>query len=373
MDKCERIGSAPLGKGSFGYVVKVRRKKDGKLLAMKVQVCAEAEQLVECMEEANQMLEHKRIVKCIEHFYTRNTDGCYEHRIVMPLYAGSLKGYVEQERSENGRLGSEIIAKLLRDTGEALHFLHDNDRIHKDVRPENIFVEVIEGRTASGEMGFVLSDVGSHNSTAKTFVGTVPYLSPEQLRPQTYTYNEKIDIWGLGMTACWAVLAQTESEGQLRHDSGATDAELRELLNKHSGPPLGIGDIILQLLCKDPISRPTASQVVQLVENACGTSLQLDCQITQLPDKDETRLSLDVWTRVMGEVRERQILVDEGAALVDVERCVKRAFVVDQLGDFRRMEIFDHTFDVYVDFDRATEWTGGAKIKAFFTLSDRGF
>jgi serine/threonine protein kinase len=119
--------------------------------------------------------------------------------VIMPLYTcGSVKLYLNQLQP-GGVVDEKLIATVLRDVLLALVHLHSTLIIHRDVKCSNIFV---------GECGAaLLGEFGSHSASAaaggaaRTFVGTPHWMAPEVAENADTGYNEKCDIWSLGISA----------------------------------------------------------------------------------------------------------------------------------------------------------------------------
>ena len=63
------------------------------------------------------------------------------------------------------------------------------------MKPSNIFLDE-KMNIKLGDFGFAKSMNGAENEYAHTYVGTLFYMSPEQINE--CEYNEKCDIWSLG-------------------------------------------------------------------------------------------------------------------------------------------------------------------------------
>ena len=73
-------------------------------------------------------------------------------------------------------------------------FLHERHIIHRDLKLENIALDV-EGHARLIDFGMVKLDADKSN--AKSFVGTPNYIAPEMI--QTGNYNVEVDWWALGV------------------------------------------------------------------------------------------------------------------------------------------------------------------------------
>lgn len=81
----------------------------------------------------------------------------------------------------------------------ALHHMHVLGMAHRDVKPDNVLVQIRNGKRT-----IKLADFGTSKRTdgrtMDTFTGTEIYMAPELFkRPRCYT--SKVDIWALGLIA----------------------------------------------------------------------------------------------------------------------------------------------------------------------------
>eukprot|EP00048_Salpingoeca_helianthica_P022228 m.17122 g.17122 ORF g.17122 m.17122 type:complete len:534 (-) comp7048_c0_seq2:214-1815(-) len=110
----------------------------------------------------------------------------------------------EREREEDSTecvLPEEFTATVLKCTLQGLSYLHSRSHVHRALKAANILV------SSSGEV--MISDGGvtwqtknkghSGQQTCETFVGDPFWMAPEVI--EQHGYNEKADIWSLGITA----------------------------------------------------------------------------------------------------------------------------------------------------------------------------
>jgi len=100
-------------------------------------------------------------------------------------------GGMEEEKS--------FFRKIVLDISKALKKLHDNGVMHRDIKPNNIFLNHTSEK--DGERIAKLGDFGCSifiQDNVSDTIGTILYSSPEIL--QKIEYNEKCDLWSLGIT-----------------------------------------------------------------------------------------------------------------------------------------------------------------------------
>lgn len=132
--------------------------------------------------------------------------GCYEAYIVMEYYEkGDLNEYCRTANITNDPLPEDYILTIVASILEALVFLHTPNNalkkpiiIHRDIKPGNILLTSF-GSAVLIDFGCATELDGEFHKEDESIIGTLMYMAPELLRGEQY--NEKVDIWSLGMTA----------------------------------------------------------------------------------------------------------------------------------------------------------------------------
>lgn len=75
----------------------------------------------------------------------------------------------------------------------ALYYLHERRILHRDLKPQNIFLK--NGRIRLGDFG-IAKVLDSTKDFANTCIGTPYFMSPELFKNKPYRYES--DIWALG-------------------------------------------------------------------------------------------------------------------------------------------------------------------------------
>ena len=183
-----------LGRGSFGVVFAVSRKKDGRKYVIKqcqIGRMSRAEQ-EEAIREVHLLasLRHDYIVQYHDSFI-----GQGRLNIVMELCpGGDLASKLAALRQRSQRLPEASVWRYLLQVASALRFVHSRKILHRDLKAQNVFVGT-DGNVRLGDFG-VSKLLESTSDLARTKVGTPYFMSPElcESRP----YSSKSDIWALG-------------------------------------------------------------------------------------------------------------------------------------------------------------------------------
>ncbi len=114
---------------------------------------------------------------------------------IMPYVEGeSLYERLEREK----RLPLDDALRITHDVAEGLGYAHRQGILHRDVKPENVLLA--EGRALVADFGLARAiGAADYRKLTETgvVVGTVYYMSPEQLR-EDRDLDQRVDIYGLG-------------------------------------------------------------------------------------------------------------------------------------------------------------------------------
>jgi len=93
------------------------------------------------------------------------------------------------------RLSEKHIASICRETLRGLQYIHNLNRIHRDIKSDNILLGV-NGEVKLADFGYA-AQLTAQRIVRTTVVGTPYWMSPELIHGNNY--DTKVDIWSLGI------------------------------------------------------------------------------------------------------------------------------------------------------------------------------
>ncbi len=171
-----------------------------------------------------------------------------------------VMGYVDGDSlagriARQGSIAPPTVVRELRDVADALAYAHSRGIVHRDVKAENILIDSASGRAMVTDFGIArLAEATPLTSTGQV-LGTVYYLSPEQVTGDTV--DARSDIYALGVVGYFAL------SGRFPFNAELASAVLIAHVNKTAAPlyeiapdtPRALTDIIDRCLAKDPNDR----------------------------------------------------------------------------------------------------------------------
>ena len=191
-----------LGQGGMAAVYLARRRDSGTLVAIKAiraRYLDDPDALQRFAREARTVadLSHPNIVRteAIEEMGDRAI------AIIMEYVAG---GTVRDRLREYGTFSAEDAEAVLRDVASALQYAHRRGIVHRDVKPENVFLDKSTGRALLSDFGIARRIEGDVPITMLgASLGTPQYMSPEQIDGRAV--DGRSDIYSLGVLG-WELL-----------------------------------------------------------------------------------------------------------------------------------------------------------------------
>ncbi|KAF5174888.1 Serine/threonine-protein kinase TIO [Thalictrum thalictroides] len=179
-----------VGEGSFGKVYKGRRKYTGQTVAMKfILKHGKSEKDIHNLRQEIEILrklKHENIIEMLDSFETPQ-----EFCVVTEFAQGELFEVLEDDKC----LPEDQVQAIAKQLVRALHYLHSNRIIHRDMKPQNILIGA-GSIVKLCDFGFARA-MSTNTVVLRSIKGTPLYMAPELVREQPY--NHTADLWSLGV------------------------------------------------------------------------------------------------------------------------------------------------------------------------------
>jgi len=202
----ERIGGyrilGLLGQGGMGVVFKAEQQHPRRTVALKIlRSGIVSTELLRRFEKEAQVLGRLHHVG-IAHIYeggTADSGHGPQPYLAMELVHGLPFTDFCEEQNLSTRARLELLSKVC----DAIEHAHQNNVIHRDLKPSNILVDQT-GQPKILDFGVArVTDAGVHATTHKTdarrLIGTLPFMSPEQVKGNARLVDARSDVYALGM------------------------------------------------------------------------------------------------------------------------------------------------------------------------------
>lgn len=251
-----------LGAGGIGKVYKVRHSISHRIEALKL---LRPDQL-EHPEMADRFVKEIRVLASLSHPNIAALHTAFRHDDVLLMTMEYVEGQTLSHKLRVGTVdmwgGMSYIAQVLR----ALMYAHERGVVHRDIKPSNIMITA-EEKAVLLDFGLAVSELDSERSRSGSIVGSLHYMSPEQVRGQKV--DARSDLYSLGITLYEILTGQLPIKGNSQYE--IMDGHLRQ----HPVPPrelnaaipADLAGLVMWAMQKDPAVRiPSAQEFLRGLE-----------------------------------------------------------------------------------------------------------
>ena len=218
-------------------------------------------------------IHHQNVVAVYDAFQWRN-----DLYIAQELVDGQdLRAIIEQAR----RLHPEIAALIALEVVRGLEEIHARGIVHRDLKPGNILISW-EGETKIADFGIALADNGNGLTRPGLMIGSVPYMSPEQILGEPLDQRSDLFLLGILLYEMIAGVAPFEES-----TDESTDTLLQRMQRRQFTPlrklapqaPRWIARLVRSCLKGRPTQRMESTTAVRrYLEHRLGNHSPADCR-----------------------------------------------------------------------------------------------
>ncbi len=259
-----------LGKGAMGLVYEGRDPNLDRRVAIKTikvenlsrEAAAEYEARFRTEARSAARLQHPNIVSV----YDSDRDGDIAFLVMEFIQGEDLKHHLDQGK----RHSLEETLAVMRDLLSALEYAHKAKIVHRDIKPANLLIEA-DGRVKLTDFGVArIQDSGDATRTQGSMVGTLKYMSPEQV--QGLPVDARSDLFAAGV-----VLYQMLT-GKRPFDGDSDFAIIQRIVAQDAVPassinpalPPAIDAVLARALAKSRDKRYATAQEFNTALQACA-------------------------------------------------------------------------------------------------------
>lgn len=211
-----------------------------------------------------------------------------------------LEGYtLASEMAQRAIFSSVRVAEILIPVCNVLSKAHQIGIIHRDIKPDNIFLHKSEKSEIVKVVDFgivkLISEVEGFSQESLTqtghLIGTPNYMAPERL--QGLTYNGQSDVYSLGVIAyqmlCGTLPFLSDSSNFFSLIGTILTQEPTSLRELNPEISISLEQLVMSALAKDPEKRPTpnefAEQMLLLLELDPNRMISISEQLEKVNPK----------------------------------------------------------------------------------------
>jgi serine/threonine-protein kinase len=274
-----------LGTGGIGKVYKARHRISQRVEALKVL----QQDQVGTPEMVERFVREIRVLASLNHpnIAALHTAFRQEDRLVMVMEC--VEGEALNSPSVIRRLSIGQAVEYVRQVLQALVYAHARGVIHRDIKPSNIVIVELPTPTAKLlDFGLAVSGRDPSFTASGTIMGSLYYMSPEQVRGQRV--DARSDLYSLGVTLYEIVSGRRPFEGGSQYE--ILDGHLRQQpaspTDVNPNVPPRLAGVILKALVKDPAARyQSAAEFLRVLEaymaESSGTRVDPGAATTPIP------------------------------------------------------------------------------------------
>ena len=247
-----------IGEGAAGQVFLAEQQQPHRQVAVKVLRSAAAAGRARFEREVELLanLEHNNIARLYDSGTAEGPAGDLPYLVMEYVDGQDLLRYADQQQLD---LAQRL--QLLAQVARAAHFAHTRGVIHRDLKPGNILVNARgEPKILDFGVAHVVADDATQMTGAGEILGTLAYMSFEQLCGEANQVDSRADVYALGVIAYQLLSGQLPYPG-LKEDTligalGRIQREQPVRLSSRYAPAKGdVETVVMKAMARDATQR----------------------------------------------------------------------------------------------------------------------
>jgi len=306
-----------LGQGGMSVVFKGKHKMTDQEVALKIlppELAAHSQVKSRFLEEAKALaaLDHPNIV----HLYNFGQENGYFVLAMQYVQGRTWERIILENKRQEWKAAVKIACDVLR----ALEYAHGRGVIHRDMKPSNVLVRAHDAMATVMDFGIAKMTTSTKLTATGQTMGTVRYMSPEQVRGQEV--DLRTDLYSLGATLYEALTGDTPFDGSTHFEIMTKHLSERPKPMSELGieVPEIVEGAVLKSLAKKPDDRFADAREMRKVLEAALRQEDVGLVETQKLNRD-----------ILGEVRPTKKETPPGAASAPRIATATAGSLADQL------------------------------------------
>jgi len=268
-----------LGKGGMGRVYRVRSLLTDREEAMKVV----ASEVADNPELAERFLHEIKLHARLEHPHIASLLSAQRVGGLIVMILELVDGVSLDTLVRSGPIPPRLAVCYVGEVLSALSYAHSMGIVHRDIKPANILL-TRQGSVKLTDFGISRAVTDQHLTGAGMAVGSLSYMSPEQIR--SAPVDARSDVYSLGISFYEMLTGRRPIQGDSEY--AIMNAQLQLMPPPPAaviaGLPAGLSDIVMKALAKDPAMRyQSAAEFQAALTNLGGPLPETITTVTATP------------------------------------------------------------------------------------------
>ena len=257
-----------IGAGGMGRVYRVRNVISDRIEAMKILL----PDLAGRQELAARFLREIKLLASLNHPNIAQLRTAFTHENQLVMIMEYVEGTSMAVRLAAGPISISEALDYIDQVLNALSYAHQHNVVHRDIKPGNMMLTP-QGVVKVMDFGIARSDSDSTLTMSGTSLGTVNYMSPEQVKGERT--DPRSDLYSVGI--CLYEMVTGKKPFQEGSDFSIMSAHVKEAprppAELQPDLPPALNEIILLAIAKEPGERfQTATAFRNALNNVRGSS-----------------------------------------------------------------------------------------------------